>query len=72
MICLQNTNFGKHSGMKLDVNTYNIVEAYRYADLLDHAEFHQCFGLGNGDDSVAYGWPLAENPCHDAACMRSS
>jgi hypothetical protein len=46
-----------------------IAEAYRYADLLDHAELHQCAGLGRGDDGVVYGWPLADNPCHDAAAL---
>jgi hypothetical protein len=46
-----------------------IAEAYRYADLLDHAELHQCAELGSGDDGVVYGWRLADNPCHDAAAL---
>jgi hypothetical protein len=37
--------------------------------LLDHAELYQCAGPGNGDDGVVYGWPLADNPCHDAAAL---
>jgi hypothetical protein len=46
-----------------------VAEAYKYADLLDHAELFQCAELGNGEDGVIYGWRLAENPCHDAAAL---
>jgi hypothetical protein len=46
-----------------------IAEAYRYADLLDHAELYKCAESGHGGDGVIYGWRLADNPCHDAAAL---
>jgi hypothetical protein len=44
-----------------------IAEAYRYADMLDHAELFECVGPGN--DAVVYGWKITDNPCHDAAAL---
>jgi len=46
-----------------------IAEAYRYADMLDHAEMYHCTELGDGDDAVIYGWKITDNPCHDAAAL---